>query len=246
MIEVEKVKPYNETEGKKKQIATMFDQVAGSYDFLNRLLSLGIDVYWRRKAIAKLHARQPKLVLDVASGTADVALEIHRRIKNVKVTGIDISEKMLELGRIKVEKAGANSSIVLQSGDAEALQFADDSFDAITVSFGVRNFENVEKGLQEFYRVLKPGGLLMVLEFSRPRLFPLKQLFNAYFKYILPLIGRVTSKDPRAYAYLYESVQAFPDRERFTALMDKAGFCQTAFEAWTIGIVCCYVGEKKK
>lgn len=244
MIEVEKVKPYNEADGKKKQIARMFDQVAGSYDFLNRLLSLGIDVYWRRKAIAKLKAQQPKLVLDVASGTADVALEIYRQLDDVQITGIDISEKMLELGRKKVEKAGATSVILLQTGDAEDLQFSDNTFDAITVSFGVRNFENVEKGLQEFYRVLKPGGKLIVLEFSRPRFFPLKQLFNIYFKYILPLIGRITSKDPRAYAYLYESVQAFPDRERFTALMEKSGFRQSVYEAWTIGIVCCYVGER--
>ncbi len=244
MIDVEKVKPYNENDGKKKQIARMFDQVAGSYDFLNRLLSLGIDVYWRKKAIAKLRNLQPGLVLDVASGTADVALEIFRQLKVERITGIDISEKMLELGRKKVIRAGAEGVIHLQIGDAEDLQFSDNAFDAITVSFGVRNFENVEKGLQEFKRVLKPGGKLIVLEFSRPRVFPLKQLFNIYFRYILPFIGRVTSKDPRAYAYLYESVQAFPDRERFTVLMEKSGFQNPVYEAWTAGIVCCYVGSK--
>lgn len=244
MIDVEKVKPYNENDGKKKQIARMFDQVAGSYDFLNRLLSLGIDVYWRKKAIAKLRNLQPGLVLDVASGTADVALEIFRQLKVERITGIDISEKMLELGRKKVIRAGAEGVIHLQTGDAEDLQFSDNAFDAITVSFGVRNFENVEKGLHEFKRVLKPGGKLIVLEFSRPRVFPLKQLFNIYFRYILPFIGRITSKDPRAYAYLYESVQAFPDRERFTTLMEKSGFQNPVYEAWTAGIVCCYVGSK--
>jgi len=244
MIDVEKVKPYNEADGKKKQIARMFDQVAGSYDFLNRVLSLGIDVYWRKKAISKLRTLQPAMILDVASGTADVALEMFRQLRAEKITGIDISEKMLEIGRQKVFKAGATDIIQLQIGDAENLQFADSSFDAVTVSFGVRNFENVEKGLQEFHRVLRPGGKLIVLEFSRPRLFPLKQLFNIYFRYILPFIGKITSKDPRAYAYLYESVQAFPDREQFTGLMDKAGFRQNAYEAWTAGIVCCYVGDK--
>jgi demethylmenaquinone methyltransferase/2-methoxy-6-polyprenyl-1,4-benzoquinol methylase len=244
MIEVESVKPYNEEGSKKEQIAQMFDNVAPTYDFLNRFLSLGIDVYWRKKAIAKLKKDQPKIILDVATGTADVALETNKQLSPTKIIGVDISAQMLEVGRTKIQKSGVSQIIELQLGDSENLQFADATFDASTLSFGVRNFENVEKGLQEIYRVLKPNGKLIVLEFSRPRNFPLKQLFNVYFKYILPIIGKLTSKDPRAYTYLYESVQAFPDREAFTALMQKAGFQKATYEAWTIGIVCCYVGEK--
>ncbi len=244
MIEVETVKPYNEEGSKKEQIAQMFDNVAPTYDVLNRFLSLGIDVYWRKKAIAKLKSLQPKVILDVATGTADVAIETNKQLSPDKIIGVDISAQMLEVGRVKIKKNGSDKVIELQLGDSENLQFPDATFDAVTLSFGVRNFENVEKGLREIHRVLKPTGKLIVLEFSRPRNFPLKQLFNIYFKYILPFIGKITSKDARAYTYLYESVQAFPDREAFIALMQKAGFQKATFEAWTIGIVCCYVGEK--
>lgn len=244
MIEVESVKPYKEDGSKKEQIAQMFDNVAGTYDFLNRFLSLGIDVYWRKKAIAKLKSLAPQKVLDVATGTADVALETKRQLAPAKIIGVDISAQMLEVGRTKIKQQQAAQTIELQLGDSENLQFETASFDAATLSFGVRNFENVEKGLQEILRVLKPNGKLIVLEFSRPRIFPLKQLFNIYFKYVLPLIGKLTSKDPRAYTYLYESVQAFPDREAFVALLQKAGFKKASYEAWTIGIVCCYEAEK--
>lgn len=244
MIGAESVKPYNSEGSKKEQIAQMFDNVAPTYDALNRFLSLGIDVYWRKKAIAKLKSDAPQIVLDVATGTADVAIETNKQLSPSKIFGIDISAQMLEVGRKKIHQLGVGNVIELQLGDSEKLDFQDNSFDAATLSFGVRNFENVEKGLSEIHRVLKPNGKLIVLEFAKPKIFPLKQLFNIYFKYILPLIGKMTSKDPRAYTYLYESVQAFPDREAFTALMQKAGFKKASFEAWTIGIVCCYVGEK--
>ena len=244
MIEVESVKPYYEEGSKKEQIAQMFDNVASTYDGLNRFLSLGIDVYWRKKAIAKLKSLTPKVILDVATGTADVALETNRQLSPDSIIGVDISALMLEIGRKKIANQGADKVITLHLGDSENLQFPDATFDAATLSFGVRNFENVEKGLREIHRVLKPNGKLIVLEFSRPRQFPFKQLFNFYFKYILPFIGKLTSKDARAYTYLYESVQAFPDREAFITIMQKAGFVKANFEAWTIGIVCCYEGEK--
>lgn len=244
MIKAESVKPYNEEGSKKEQVAQMFDNVAGTYDVLNRSLSLGIDVYWRKKAIAKLKKDTPQVILDVATGTADVALETQRQLSPNRIIGIDISAQMLEVGRVKIKKQGVEQIIELQLGDSEALNFPDATFDAATLSFGVRNFENVEQGLREIHRVLKPNGQLIVLEFSRPRNFPLKQLFNIYFKYILPFIGRMTSKDARAYTYLYESVQAFPDREAFVELMHRAGFQNANFEAWTAGIVCCYSGKK--
>jgi demethylmenaquinone methyltransferase / 2-methoxy-6-polyprenyl-1,4-benzoquinol methylase len=244
MIKAESVKPYDSEGSKKEQIAQMFDNVAPTYDALNRFLSLGIDVYWRKKAIAKLKSNEPQYILDVATGTADVAIETNKQLSPSKIIGIDISAQMLEVGRKKIKHIGADKIIELQLGDSENLSFPDNSFDAATLSFGVRNFENVEKGLSEIRRVLKPNGKLIVLEFAKPRIFPLKQLFNIYFKYILPLIGKLTSKDARAYTYLYESVQAFPDRAAFVALMQKAGFQKATFEAWTIGIVCCYIGQK--
>jgi demethylmenaquinone methyltransferase / 2-methoxy-6-polyprenyl-1,4-benzoquinol methylase len=244
MIEVESVKPYHEEGSKKEQIAQMFDNVAGTYDGLNRFLSLGIDVYWRKKAIAKLKSLTPKVILDVATGTADVALETNRQLAPDSIIGVDISALMLEVGRKKIANQGADKVIRLELGDSENLQYPDATFDAATLSFGVRNFENVEKGLREIHRVLKPNGKLIILEFSRPRQFPFKQLFNFYFKYILPFIGKLTSKDARAYTYLYESVQAFPDREAFVAMMQKSGFEKASFETWTIGIVCCYEGQK--
>jgi demethylmenaquinone methyltransferase / 2-methoxy-6-polyprenyl-1,4-benzoquinol methylase len=244
MIKAESVKPYQNEGSKKEQVAQMFDNVAGTYDALNRFLSLGIDVYWRKKAINLLRAIAPQRILDVATGTADVALETQKQLQPNKIIGIDISAQMLEVGRQKIEKKGVQNIIELQLGDSENIQFEDDSFDAVTLSFGVRNFENVEQGLKEIYRVLKPNGQLVVLEFSRPRAFPLKQLFNFYFKNILPFIGKMTSKDARAYTYLYESVQAFPDREDFCQLMNRAGFEKAQYQAWTAGIVCCYIGKK--
>jgi demethylmenaquinone methyltransferase/2-methoxy-6-polyprenyl-1,4-benzoquinol methylase len=240
-----KVTPYGTSSGsKKEQVTSMFNRIATNYDFLNRFLSLGIDVYWRKRAIALLKPTKPKRILDVATGTADVAIEMSRSLSPKHITGLDISKQMLEVGQKKIKKAHLDEIISLQVGDSEALPFPDNQFDAITVAFGVRNFENLEKGIQEMHRTLNDNGHILVLEFSKPTLFPLKQLFNFYFKYILPLIGRLTSKDNRAYQYLYESVQAFPDGEAFLDIMTKCGFKNPEQVPLTFGICSIYRAVK--
>ena len=244
MHQPKEVKPYTEGDPKKKQVSTMFNRIAPYYDVLNRVLSLGIDTVWRKKAILSIKEQHPKLILDVATGTADVAIETVRRLDPDQVIGIDISNEMLEVGRKKIKKKGLDPIIELQEGDSENLPFPDNTFDAVTVAFGVRNFENLEKGLQEMQRVLKPGGQLAVLEFSRPTLFPFKQLFNTYFKYILPTIGRLTSKDPKAYRYLYESVQAFPDGADFVQILQNTGYTENQCKPLTLGICSLYRGKK--
>ncbi len=240
----EHVKPYSEAEGKKGQISKMFNNIAPYYDFLNRLLSLRMDVSWRRKAIDKLKAGNPKMILDVATGTADVAIEMTKRLSPDKIIGVDISTQMLEVGQQKIEKKSLDSIIELQEGDSENLPFEDNTFDAITVAFGVRNYENLEKGMREMNRVLKPGGQLMVLEFSQPTMFPFKQIYLFYFKNILPLVGKLTSKDPKAYQYLYESVQAFPNGKDFVKVMDNTGYKFNECVPLTLGICSIYTGKK--
>jgi len=241
----EEVKPYDSQSGSKKnQVSRMFNRIAPYYDFLNRLLSLGIDSIWRRRAIAQLKEGQPRLILDVATGTADLAIESARQLDPERIVGVDIAIDMLEIGRSKLRKQGLDTIIELKQGDSENLPFPDNTFDAITVAFGVRNFENLEKGLAEMRRVLKKDGQVVVLEFSKPRLFPFRQLFNAYFKYILPQIGRLTSKDPKAYRYLYESVQAFPDGEAFLRILQKTGFKSNQCIPLTLGICSIYSGVK--
>lgn len=238
------VKPYSEKGSKKSQVSDMFDNIAPYYDFLNRFLSLGIDRTWRKKAIALLDPQKHKYVLDVATGTGDLALEAAKQLQVDQVIGVDISEEMLAIGRTKIAKKGLEQKIQLKSGDSENLPFEDNSFDALTVAFGVRNYEHLEKGLAEMRRVLKPGGKLVILEFSRPTIFPFKQLFNFYFKYILPTIGRFTSKDPKAYSYLYESVQAFPDGKDFIEVLNKIGYNNNQCIPLTLGICSIYAGEK--
>jgi len=238
------VKPYQEEGSKKKQVSNMFDNIAPYYDFLNRFLSLGIDTIWRKKMVTLLNQKNPKVVLDMATGTGDVALEIAKQTNATRIVGVDISPQMLEIGKKKVKKQGKEQTIEMHVGDSENLSFTDNTFDGATVAFGVRNYENLEKGLQEMKRVLKPGGDLVVLEFSRPTIFPFKQVFNGYFKYILPNIGKMTSKDPKAYEYLYESVQAFPDGEDFLTIMKKCGYKNTTRKALTLGICTLYKGEK--
>jgi len=239
------VKPYEQEEdGKKKQVSRMFNRIAPYYDFLNRFLSLGIDVRWRKKAIAKLKDSNPQKILDVATGTADVAIAMAKQLKPLEIIGLDISHEMLEVGRKKIKKRNLNPIIELVEGDSENLPYDDNSFDAITVAFGVRNFENLERGLLEMNRVLKPNGKLVVLEFSKPKVFPIKQLFNFYFKYILPQIGKITSKDDSAYSYLYKSVQAFPDGKAFEEVLNKTGYKSTSWEGLTFGICSIYSASK--
>ena len=241
----ESVKPYSEEGSKKQQVGNMFDNIAPYYDLLNRVLSLGIDQRWRKAMIRELAKVPHAQVLDVATGTADVALAIRKELPQVEhITGLDLSHEMLEVGRQKIAKKNWTADIDMIQGDSENLPFADESFDAITVAFGVRNFENLEAGMREMRRVLKPGGKLLVLEFSRPTVFPLKQGFNFYFKNILPQIGKWQSKDPRAYEYLYESVQAFPDGADFVRVMERTGFGQNEVRPQTFGICSLYTGFK--
>lgn len=240
----QEVKPYNHQDSKKNQVSKMFDNIAPWYDFLNHFLSLGIDITWRRRAIRTLKNLQPKLILDVATGTADLAIEAERQLSPDKIIGIDIANEMLEIGRQKLKKRQITQKIELFLGDSENLSFPDNTFDAVTVAFGVRNFENLGKGLLEMYRVTRPGGKVVILEFSKPTLFPFRQLYNFYFRNFLPVIGRVTSKDPKAYRYLYESVQAFPDGKDFVNVLKKTGFQSATYKPLTLGICTLYLAEK--
>ncbi|MDQ4140457.1 MAG: bifunctional demethylmenaquinone methyltransferase/2-methoxy-6-polyprenyl-1,4-benzoquinol methylase UbiE [Bacteroidota bacterium] len=238
------VVPYKDTtENKKSQVAHMFNSIASKYDFLNHFLSAGVDIYWRKKAIDLVAKTKPEYILDIATGTGDFAIEA-LRIKPKKIIGVDISEGMLAVGRQKLEKKKISHLIELKSGDSENLEFEANSFDVVMAAFGVRNFENLEKGLAEMYRVLKPGGQVVVLEFSKPRTFPFKQGYNFYFKHILPVFGKLISKDRAAYTYLPESVQAFPDGPDFTNILKQVGFKSTAWHSLTFGISSIYVGTK--
>ena len=221
----------------------MFNNISRRYDFLNHFLSLGIDRGWRKKAINHLRPLSPRNILDVATGTGDFALQA-MVLKPEKIIGVDISEGMLDVGRRKVLEKGLQHVVELQSGDSENLPFEANSFDAVTVGFGVRNFENLERGLTEIYRVLKPGGMAVILEFSRPRAAPFKQLYRFYFKFILPKIGRIVSSDKTAYTYLPESVEAFPDGEDFLRILRDVGFKQTQCKSLTFGISSIYTGIK--
>ena len=236
--------PYKDNDlSKKEQVADMFNNISPKYDFLNHFLSAGIDIYWRKKAIQILKKENPKLVLDVATGTGDFAIAA-RKVNPEKITGIDISEGMLDVGRKKIRDAGLSKIIELLYGDSENIDFPDNYFDAVIVAFGVRNFENLEKGLQSMKRVLKKDGLLIILEFSKPSKFPFNKLYNLYFKYILPNIGKLVSKDSRAYAYLPESVQNFPCGNEFINILNNQGFKSTKWLPLTFGISALYTCRK--
>jgi len=238
------VVPYKEEQtGKKQQVATMFDRISGRYDFLNHFLSLGIDIGWRKKAIKELVSLQPKLLLDVATGTGDFALQA-LSLKPEKIIGVDISEGMLTVGRKKVCKRREDHRVELIGGDSENLPFEGNKFDAVIVGFGVRNFENLEKGLAEMLRVVRPGGKVVILEFSKPTRFPFKQLYNFYFKFILPRIGRWVSSEKAAYTYLPESVEAFPDGQQFVDILIRLGYKNTSCKPLTFGISSLYIGTK--
>ena len=221
----------------------MFDNIAPKYDFLNQLLSMGIHKGWRRKAINLLKDSQPKTILDIATGTGDFAIEA-MKLNPLKVTGVDISEGMLKLGKEKIIKLGLQDRVELKYGDSENLPFENNSFDAITIGFGVRNFENLEMGINDIYRVLNNNGTLVILEFSKPKNFPVKQVYNFYFKYITPFVGKIFSKDNSAYTYLPESVKAFPDGIDFINILNKAGFTETKAISLTFGIASIYFCKK--
>jgi demethylmenaquinone methyltransferase/2-methoxy-6-polyprenyl-1,4-benzoquinol methylase len=238
-----KITPYNTGESKKKQVGKMFDNIAKNYDFLNHSLSFGMDFYWRKRAIKQL-TNNPKKILDVATGTADFAISASK-IKGAKITGIDISEGMIEVGKSKIKKEGLEDVINLQIADSEDLPFDDFTFDAITAGFGVRNFENLEKGLSEMYRVLEKKGIVAILEPSKPKTFPLKQLYNIYFHHVLPFVGKLISKDNSAYTYLPNSVEAFPSGNDFIKHLEIVGFKNCKHIPLTLGIVDLYIAIKE-
>jgi len=238
------VTPYQDTsDSKKAQVTKMFDTIAPRYDLLNRALSLGIDVSWRRKAIKLLAPYQPQHILDIATGTADFAIEA-AKLNPKRIVGVDVANQMLAVGREKIAKLNQSSLITLEHGDAEALPYNDYSFDAITIGFGVRNFEHLEKGLAEVHRVLKPGGAVAILEPSYPTKFPFKQLFTLHFRVITPLIGKFVSGDQSAYQYLPDSVRAFPTGKEFVDICRQIGFQQAKYIPLTFGICALYLLEK--
>jgi len=229
---------------KKEQVADMFNQIAYRYDFLNHFLSGGIDKGWRKKAIRELVPLHPNTILDVATGTADMPIMMLKYLSPNQVIGIDISEGMLDLGKRKIVKAGLQESVRLQQGDAEAIAFPDAYFDGITVAFGVRNFQNLESGLAEMYRVLKPGGKLVILEFSRPEKGFFLPLYKIYLQYIAPHIGRMFSGNGKAYQYLNDSVNAFPEGKAFTRILSQAGYANIHSRKLSMGICSIYTGTK--
>ena len=236
--------PYKESNlSKKKQVIQMFDKVSTNYDFLNRLLTFGIDISWRKKVVEMVEEQGAKKILDIATGTADLAIMLSKS-KADKIIGLDISPGMLEIGKEKIKAQNLEDKIELVLGDSEKLLFEDDYFDAITVGFGVRNFENLELGLSEIYRVLKPKGIFVVLETSQPDKFPVKQGFNLYSKYVIPTIGKLFSKDKNAYNYLPESAAAFPYGDAFNNILLKTGFNTSKVYPQTFGIATIYQAMK--
>jgi demethylmenaquinone methyltransferase/2-methoxy-6-polyprenyl-1,4-benzoquinol methylase len=239
------VVPFKDSgESKRKQVEKMFDKIAFRYDFLNRFLSAGIDKGWRKKAIKELETLHPEKILDVATGTGDFAITSYNLLKPAGITGIDISEGMLELGRKKIRNLGLEDQIQLLNGDSEAIFFPNDSFDAVTVAFGVRNFENLEKGLSEIKRVLKTGGKLIVLEFSKPTAPVIKNFYNFYLKFITPKIGRLISKNNDAYQYLNDSVQQFPEKGNFIQILNQLNYRNSFYKTLSLGICTIYCAEK--
>ncbi len=244
MILMSEIKPYRDsTAGKKEQIATMFDRIAPKYDFLNHTLSFGIDKLWRRRAIKLISDCAPETILDVATGTGDFAIAALKSGAK-KITGIDISKEMVAIGKEKISKMGLADKITLTTGDSEAIQFPDETFDVATVAFGVRNFENLGRGLDELFRVLKRGGTLCVLEFSNPRNPIIRFGYRFYSKNLMPWFGKLVSGDASAYTYLPESVAEFPDGEKFITFMKNSGYVQLREYRLTFGIATIYIGKK--
>ena len=237
------VKPYNSNKSKKEEVEQMFDNISVKYDFLNHFLSLGIDRIWRKKAVKELREVKPRKILDIATGTGDFAIA-NMKLKPVEIVGIDISNGMLEVGRKKMRKKKVDHIITMKQADSENLPFDDDYFDGLTVGFGVRNFENLEKGLSEMLRVIRPGGKAVILEFSKPKKFPVKQSFTFYSKYVIPMLGKRISKDEKAYAYLPESVEAFPEGKEFENILIKLNYKNVKSSLVSGGIATIYTGIK--
>lgn len=240
----EQILPYNQEEQKGEQVKRMFDSIARTYDLLNHTLSLGIDKRWRRKGIAYLRPFSPQTILDIATGTGDLAISMHQTLKARHIIGADISKGMMQVGREKVAKAGYADFISFEYQDCTALTYPDNSFDAVTAAFGVRNFENIELGIAEMYRVLKPGGHLMILELSTPEYFPMKQLYRIYSSIVIPSIGRLFSKEKVAYNYLPASIKVVPQGKVMTELLSRQGFSEARVRTFTFGICSLYTGCK--
>ncbi len=244
-FEHDTIVPYEDSVlSKKQQVEAMFDNIAPRYDFLNRFLSGGIDIGWRKKALKQLGEMNPKIMLDVATGTGDVAIMASGLLKPDKIVGIDISEGMLQVGRNKIDKLGLKKTIELLKGDSETISFDAATFDAVTVAFGVRNFQHLEKGLSEIWRVLKPGGKLVVLEFSKPKSAFVRSFYNLYMKIVAPNMGKLFSKNRNAYKYLDESIKKFPEGKNFTMILDNLGYKKTYSKPLSLGICSIYCGEK--
>lgn len=240
----ESIKPYGDNSKKAEQVECMFDNIAHTYDRLNHTLSLGIDRSWRKKAIAWLKPFQPKHIMDVATGTGDFAILACRKLNPDTLIGTDISEGMMNVGKKKVEKEGLSDKISFAKEDSSSFSFDDESFDAITVAFGIRNFENLDRCLSEMYRVLKDGGHLVILELTTPDKFPMKQLFAIYAKVVIPVIGKLLSKDNSAYKYLPQTIKAFPQGEVMQGVISHAGFREVSFKRLTFGICTLYTATK--
>ena len=244
MYEQEVIKPYNQEAEKANQVEQMFDNIAPTYDKLNHRLSWDIDKGWRRKAIRQLQPFAPKTLLDIATGTGDFAILAAKMLKPEKLIGADISEGMMEIGRQKVKAEGLDSIVSFEKEDCLNLSYADGTFDAVTAAFGIRNFADLDKGLKEMQRVLKPGGHLSIVELTTPVSFPMKQLFRIYSHTVLPVYGRLISKDTSAYGYLTKTIEAFPQGERMMEILKKAGFAEASFKRLTFGICTLYTATK--
>lgn len=242
--QAEKVVPYESSENKGVQVERMFDSIAENYDTLNHTLSMGIDRGWRKKGLLALKDLNPQSILDIATGTGDLAIQAYQLLGSEKITGVDISEGMMEVGRQKVAKLGLSDKIVFERQDCMALDIADNSYDAAIVAFGVRNFENLDKGIKEIHRILKPGGRLMILELSSPEHFPMKQAYWLYSRLFIPTIGRFISKDKAAYSYLPKSIEVFVQGKEMVDVLTKNGFRNSKCKTYTFGICSMYLGDK--
>jgi demethylmenaquinone methyltransferase/2-methoxy-6-polyprenyl-1,4-benzoquinol methylase len=237
--------PYKDsTKSKKEQVTEMFNRIAGGYDKMNHFLSARTDISWRKKAIRLLKKDNPKQILDIATGTADMAIMAWKMLKPENIIGIDISDQMLKIGRKKIEKERLVGKIQLQRGDSETINFEENTFDAVMAAFGVRNFENLDKGLAEMLRVLKPGGRVLILEFSKPRYKAIRSLYNLYMSIVAPQVANWFKQNKEAYLYLCESANAFPDRQYFTDILNKLGYADTQCKPLSLGICCIYTGRK--